>query len=120
MEIDNRPLAGLAIDVANARYPRLQFRNPYEPFHGVGENETALHCRATLALEALFRRGPGGYLVVSHGGFLNAVLRNIVGTQQPVNGTLGIWFAFSDTGFVGCSYFPGVHRWVIREFMPGE
>jgi len=120
MEMDNRPLAGLSIDVAKARYPHPQFRNPYEPFHGVGESETALHCRAALALEALIRRGPGSYLVVSHGGFLNAVLRNIVGAQPPVNSEHGVWFAFGDAGFLRCSYFPVVHRWVLQELVTGE
>ena len=119
MEMDNRPLAGLAIDVANAHYPRPQFRNPYEPFHGVGESETALHCRAALALEALIRRGPGSYLVVSHGGFLNAVLRSMVGAQPPVNSEHGIWFAFGDAGYLKCSYAPGSHRWVLRELTSG-
>ena len=120
MEMDNRPLAGLPFDVAEVRYPRPKFRNPYEPFHGVGESETALHCRAALALEALVRHGPGKYLVVSHGGFLNAVLRNIVGAQPPVNGTHGIWFTFGDTGFAGCSYAAKPHQWVLRELKPGK
>ncbi len=120
MEMDNRPLAGLPFDVAEASYPRPKFRNPYEPFLGVGESETALHCRAALALETLIRRGPGSYLVVSHGGFLNAVLRNIVGAQPPVNSEHGIWFAFGDAGFLRCSYAPNSHRWVLRELAPGE
>ena len=120
MEMDNRPLAGLPIDVAETRYPRPRFRNPYEPFHGIGESETALHCRAALALEALIRRGPGSYLVVSHGGFLNAVMRNIVGAQPPINGEHGIWFAFGDAGFLRCSYASNSHRWVFRELVAGE
>jgi 2,3-bisphosphoglycerate-dependent phosphoglycerate mutase len=119
IEMDNRPLAGLPFDVAESRYPRPVFRNPYEPFHGVGESEAALHCRAALALETLIRRGLGNYLVVSHGGFLNAILRNVVGAQPPVNGMHGIWFAFGDAGFLKCSYAPGMHRWVLRELIPG-
>lgn len=119
MEMDNRPLAGMPIDVANARYPRPQFRNPYEPFHGVGESEIALHCRAALALEALIQRGSESYLVVSHGGFLNAILRNIVGTQPPLNSEHGVWFAFGDAGFLWCSYVPSAHRWVLRELVAG-
>jgi 2,3-bisphosphoglycerate-dependent phosphoglycerate mutase len=118
MEMDNRPLAGLPFDEAEARYPRPKFRNPYEPFHGVGESEWALHCRAVSAVEKLVRRGPGRYLVVSHGGILNAVMRNIVGAQPPING-YGIWFAFGDAGYARCSYDPGTHDWTLEELKPG-
>lgn len=119
MEMDNRPLAGMPIEEAKIRYPRPQFRGPYEPFHGVGESDWELHCRAVSAVEKLVRHGPGRYLVVSHGGMLNAVLRAIVGAQPPINGH-GIWFEFGDTGYARCSYDPGGHYWVLQEFRPGE
>ncbi|HSO12125.1 MAG TPA: histidine phosphatase family protein, partial [Anaerolineales bacterium] len=119
VEMDNRPLAGLPFDVAEARYPRPKFRNPYEPFHGVGESDWALHCRAVSAVEKTIRRGPGQYLVVSHGGILNAVLRSIVGAQPPINGQ-GVWFAFGDAGYIRCSYNPKAHHWLILELRPGE
>ena len=51
MEMDNRPLAGLSFDDAEARYPQPGFRNPYELFHSVGESEWAFHRRAVSALE---------------------------------------------------------------------
>ena len=119
MEMDNRPLAGLSIEEAEARYPKPVFRNPYEAFHGVGESEIELHCRAAMALESLIRRGAGSYLVVSHGGFLNAVMRNIVGAQPPINGVHGVWFAFGDTGYIRCGYAPKSHRWILREMVQG-
>lgn len=119
MEMDNRPLAGMPIAEAKVRYPRPQFRGPYEPFHGVGESDWELHCRAVSALEKLVRRGPGRYLVVSHGGMLNAVLRAIVGAQPPINGH-GIWFEFGDAGYARCSYDRGGHYWVLQEFHPGD
>lgn len=119
MEMDNRPLAGMPIAEAKVRYPRPQFRGPYEPFHGVGESDWELHCRAVSALEKLVRRGPGRYLVVSHGGMLNAVLRAIVGAQPPINGH-GIWFQFGDAGYARCSYDRGGHYWVLQEFHPGD
>jgi 2,3-bisphosphoglycerate-dependent phosphoglycerate mutase len=119
MEMDNRPLAGMSIEDAKVRYPRPQFRGPYEPFHGVGESDWELHCRAASAVEKLVRRGPGRYLVVSHGGMLNAVLRAIVGAQPPINGH-GIWFAFGDAGYAKCSYDPGGHYWVLQELRPGD
>jgi 2,3-bisphosphoglycerate-dependent phosphoglycerate mutase len=81
MEVDNRPLAGLPFDVAAHRYPRPSFRNPYEPFYGVGESDWEIHCRAIRATEKIIRRGVGCYLIVSHGGILNAALRGIVGAS---------------------------------------
>ncbi|NWG35128.1 MAG: histidine phosphatase family protein [Chloroflexi bacterium] len=119
MEMDNRPLAGMPKGEAKVRYPRPQFRGPYEPFHGVGESDWELHCRAVSAVEKLVRRGAGRYLVVSHGGLLNAVLRSIVGAQPPINGH-GIWFAFGDAGYAKCSYDPSGHDWTLRELNPGD
>ncbi|MEW6286421.1 MAG: histidine phosphatase family protein [Chloroflexota bacterium] len=119
MEMDNRPLAGMPIEEAKVRYPRPRFRGPYEAFHGIGESDWDLHCRAVFAVQKLVRRGAGQYLVVSHGGMLNAVLRGIVGAQPPINGH-GIWFAFGDTGFVRCRYLPAGHEWTFLEFQPGE
>ncbi|MEP0804028.1 MAG: histidine phosphatase family protein [Chloroflexota bacterium] len=119
MEMDNRPLAGMPIEEAKVRYPRPPFRGPYEAFHGVGESDWDLHCRAVSAIQKLVRRGAGRYLVVSHGGMLNAVLRCIMGAQPPINGH-GVWFAFGDTGFARCEYVLGKHEWTLFEFHPGE
>jgi 2,3-bisphosphoglycerate-dependent phosphoglycerate mutase len=119
MEMDNRPLAGMPKGEAQVRYPRPPFRGPYESFHGVGESDWELHCRAVSAVEKLVRRGAGRYLVVSHGGLLNAVLRSIVGAQPPINGH-GIWFEFGDAGYAKCSYDPSGHDWTLRELNPGD
>lgn len=119
MEMDNRPLAGMPIEEAKVRYPRPRFRGPYEAFHGVGESDWDLHCRAASAVQRLVRQGVGRYLVVSHGGMLNAVLRVLVGAQPPINGS-GVWFGFGDTGFMRCQYAPAKHEWTLLEFQPGE
>ena len=47
----------------------------------------------------------GQYLVVAHGGILNAALRGIVGAQPNVDGR-GIWFALGDTGYARAAYIP--------------
>lgn len=117
MEVDNRPLAGLAYAEAETRYPRPQFRNPYESFYGVGESDWELHCRAIRATEKVVRRGPGCYLVVAHGGILNAALRAIVGAQPPINGQHGVWFAFGDTGYIKSVYQPESHGWLIEQLV---
>jgi len=118
MEMDNRPLAGLPFDVAASRHPKPDFRNPYEPFYGVGESDWEIHCRAIRATERIIRRGAGCYLIVSHGGILNAALRGIVGAHPPINGQHGIWFALGDTGYVKTVYTPAKHQWLIEELIP--
>ena len=114
MEVDNRPLAGLPFEVAASRFPRPAFRNPYELFYGEGECDWEIHCREIRAVEKIIRRGPGSYLIVSHGGILNAALRSIVGASPPINGQHGIWFALGDTGYVKTVYSPAKHQWFIE------
>jgi 2,3-bisphosphoglycerate-dependent phosphoglycerate mutase len=117
MEMDNGPLAGMRYDVAMVRYPHPAFRNPYEAFAGSGESEWDLHLRAVRAVQSVIRRGPGRYLVVAHGGILNAALRHVVGAPVPLNGQ-GIWFEFGDTGHYETVYEPGKHHWVMRATLP--
>lgn len=117
MELDNGPLAGLTFEEANRRYPRPAFRNPYEPLHGSGESETEFHTRAARAVEKIVRRGPGRWLVVAHGGILNAALRAITGAPVPLNRS-GLWFHFGDAGYVRLSYNPLQHVWALLEFTP--
>jgi 2,3-bisphosphoglycerate-dependent phosphoglycerate mutase len=114
MEMNNGPLAGISREVALTRYPKPAFRNPYEPFCGSGESDWELHCRAARAVEQVVRRGAGSYLVVAHGGILNAALRTIVGAPPTVN-RQGIWFAFGDAGYARTTYDPTQHQWIIGE-----
>lgn len=115
MERDNGPIAGLPRDVAAERYPQPDFRNPYEPFCGIGESDWDIYCRAARAVENIVRRRTGHYLVVAHGGILNSALRTIVGTQPFVN-MQGIVFGFGDTGYARLLYRPAEHLWLLREF----
>ena len=121
MEKDNGPIAGLPHQVARAKYPVPLFHNPFQP-HVVsadaGESAWAFHGRAAQALEKVIRRGSGHYLVVAHGGILNATLRCIVGAQPSVSGQ-GVEFSFGDMGYIQTLYKPNQHLWVIREFVRG-
>lgn len=119
MEMDNGPLAGLSYAEAEQRYPWPTFRNPYEPFFETGESTWEIHTRATRAVEMVIRHGPGRYLVVTHGGILNAALRHIVGSPPPLH-QHGVWFAIADTGYVHTSYDPHHHQWMIHAIDPGE
>ena len=51
MEFNNGPLAGLPFAVAEERFPRPSFRNPYQPFHGTGESDWEAHRRGSQAIE---------------------------------------------------------------------
>jgi len=114
-EMDNGPLAGLPLNEAATRYPRSIFRNPYEPIAGKGESEWGLYNRAGRAVEKVVQRGAGQYLVVAHGGILNAALRTIFGVV-PWGNDQGIVFRFGDLGYVRLTYAPGQHRWIVEEF----
>ena len=72
-----------------------------------------MHTRAALAVQNVIRRGPGRYLVVAHGGILNAAMRHVVGAWVPLNGQ-GIWFEFGDAGYYEVSYNSGTHHWLMR------
>ena len=119
MEWNNGPLAGLPFDVVEERYPQPDFRTPYMPQAGSGESGWDIYTRAASAVQKLVQRGPGSYLVVAHGGILNSALQTIVGANPSVN-RQGFAIAFGDTGYVCLAYYPDQHRWVLREFVPGE
>lgn len=92
-EWDNGPLAGLPRDEAQRRFPVPAFRHDLDPFTAQGgESQARVRARALLALEWVWQSGAANVLVVSHGGFLNSVLRELTGAQRG-------WFAFGDTGF---------------------
>ncbi len=118
MEWDNGPLAGLSFNVAEERYPRPDFRTPYTPMAGSGESGWDIYSRAARAMQKMVQRGPGSYLVVAHGGILNTALKTMIGAQPTVN-QQGFTLAFGDTGYVRLAYYPGEHRWVLLEFLPG-
>ena len=119
MEWDNGPLAGMPFDVAEERYPKPDFRTPYMPLAGSGESGWDIYNRAARAIQKLVQRGPGSYLVVAHGGILNTALHTMMGAIPTVN-LQGFAIAFGDTGYVRLAYYPGEHRWVLLEFLPGE
>ena len=119
MEYDSGAMAGLTFAEAERRFPRPAFRGPYEARAGSGESEIDIHTRAARALQNLIRRGPGRYLVVAHGGVLNAALRVITGAPHPINGS-GIWFRFGDLGYATFTYQPDRHVWTMRELVETE
>jgi 2,3-bisphosphoglycerate-dependent phosphoglycerate mutase len=95
MEVDNGPLAGRPYGDPQTQSLWRPIRNPFAPYTTTGEGESTweLHCRAIRALQRMVRRGPGQFLVVAHGGILNAALHCIVGSafRLETQAMLG-WF----------------------------
>ena len=78
MERDLGHAQGMSIDA----FLELSGRRPASPFgpvFGDGEGAWDLYLRAAGAAQAVVRRSPGRYLIVSHGGLLNAALRAMLG-----------------------------------------
>ena len=114
MERDNGKLAGLMRKDAESKFPKAPFLTPFSYFPDMsGENLVLLHARALRALDFVFKNQPGHYLIVSHGGFLNALIRVILGIQAPINDS-GVVFQFRDNGYMEIDYFEENHKWVIR------
>jgi broad specificity phosphatase PhoE len=82
------------------------FHNFYTPFDQMGETgegDWDLYLRACAGIKSLVDRPSGSFLVVSHGGLLNQVMRAISGvTPQP--NTMGVQFRFDNTGFTTVTY----------------
>ncbi|MFC4427781.1 histidine phosphatase family protein [Deinococcus navajonensis] len=92
-EWDNGPLAGLTREVALEKYPIPAFRHELDAYtRDGGESQAAIRARALQALELLWRGGGERLLVVSHGGFLNSMLRELTASGR-------LWVPFGDTSF---------------------
>ena len=116
MEKDNGVLAGESKEGADKRFPLPEFLSPfrYSP-QNTGENFVELHARAGMALSKIIGLGPGCYLLVSHGGLLNALVRNILGITYPVD-KIGCGFQFRDNGLLHLKYNETCHKWIICSF----
>jgi len=118
LEMDSGNLAGLSYEEGRTRFPVPAFVSPYDQIAGTGESGWELHARAAVAVESVVNRGDGRYLVVAHGGIINAALRTIIGTGPPVNFG-GIKFHLGDLGYVTTKYLRRHHGWTIVELASG-
>ncbi len=102
-EWDNGPLAGMGREEALERYPIPAFRHDLDPFTAQGgESQAAIRARALHALELVWNGGGQRVLLVTHGGFGNSLLRELLGMQRG-------WFAFGDTAFATLRLSRGSH-----------
>lgn len=113
MERHNGVVSGLKHDLAHERFPMPNFRNPYVKFAETGEGDWELYLRAGQALQQLLARDPGRYLIVSHGGLLNQMMKAIIGVAPHAN-YQGPQFRFGNTAFASVTYFADSHRWYIE------
>jgi broad specificity phosphatase PhoE len=100
-------------DQVHERYPGGPNTSPFELVFGSGESEWDLHIRASIAVRKIILLDPGNYLIVSHGGFLGAVLRSILGIAPTSGRTRPIRFSFENTGFAELRYNHGEARWYV-------
>lgn len=112
MERDTGKLTGMdrESDMHNQYF--LDFYTPFQAMGGTGEGDFALFIRAGKALDQLLKRPVGKYLVVSHGGILNQVLRAIIGVTPQANGQ-GVTFRLVNTAFASLTYDPETFRWTV-------
>jgi broad specificity phosphatase PhoE len=87
--------------------------SPYKSAFGTGESEWDLFLRASSAIQELLKRPPGHYLVVSHGGILNAALQSILGVSpsSPIVRTI---IRFDNTGHTKVTYDDFTQMWRIN------
>ena len=113
MERHNGMVSGMKHHEARKTYPLPEFRNPYAKFAENGEGDWELYLRAGEALQQLLQRPPARYLVVSHGGLLNQMMKAITGVPPHAN-YQGPQFRFGNTAFATLTYFSDSHRWYIE------
>jgi len=93
----------------------VNFSHPIEPVGG-GESLSDLYLRAGKAVQAILRRAPGKYLIVSHGAILNMALYHILGLSTHGN-PKSPRFVFGNTGFIELLYFPEQLQWRFLGFV---
>ena len=114
MERDNGKLAGLTWDEARDTIPTLPFTHLFKPIADTGESLWELYLRAGTALNKLMILSPGNYLIISHGGLLNMVIKALIGLTPQAN-FQGPVFRFSNTGYTSVHYHPENNNWTIKE-----
>jgi broad specificity phosphatase PhoE len=104
---------GVNYDTVRSWLTSNHLPSAYEPIHGDGESWLALYLRAGQALLNLIERPTGIYIVVSHGGFLNAVIRVILGIAPSSGRSFPPRFSFNNTGYAQLEYDDDFARWSI-------
>lgn len=116
IERDIGQLAALDNERIDAHYANPRSNSPYHDAFGLGgEAQWQIYLRAGQALQNVLQRPPGAYLVVSHGGLLNALLSTIFGLSPQRFGS-GIAFYFNNTSYADLTYSAEAHKWLLQRF----
>jgi len=116
LEMDNGILAGLPFFITKEKYPKKKHKAITERSpENSGENILELHSRAILALNSILSRNAGKYLIVSHGGILNTILRIIFNQPFPVDENRIGW-KFGDNGWLHIKFETEKNKWTVVQF----
>lgn len=110
-EVDCGNMSGITIDQLRGMDGQRPDRvNIFTPLGETGETWWNFYLRAGEFLHRLLERPPGRYLIVAHGGTLNALLHAMLGIN-PRAGRQTPAFQFDNAGFATVTYDPGNHNW---------
>lgn len=118
-EINNELPKDMAFQQTNEGFKLPIFENLFGYGKLKGESYWNLHSRSMVALEKVLQYRLGKYLIVAHGGILNAAIRMIIGAQPPVKGN-GLYFQFGHLGYIRIEYKDTENMWIIKEFNMGK
>ncbi|NIS81458.1 MAG: hypothetical protein GTO14_14930 [Anaerolineales bacterium] len=104
---------GVDYETVRAWYEDRPLPSPYEPSFEDGESAWDLFLRAGEAVQSVLQMPAGSYLVVSHGAFLNAALRVIIGLAPASGRILPVRFRFDNTGFAELNFDKEMARWTV-------
>jgi 2,3-bisphosphoglycerate-dependent phosphoglycerate mutase len=105
---------GKSYDEVSALAKEAPHRSPYTPVFDSGESDWDLFLRASMAIQNLLRREPGRYLLVSHGGLLNAAMHSILGIPPSPSGYRSI-LRLDNTGYATAEYNRSSDHWIILQ-----
>ena len=116
LERDVGQMSELQKEEVDRRYENPISRSPFQDAFGLGaEGQWQLYLRAGQALQVLLQREPGRYLVVSHGGLLNALIYSVLGIAPDAYGH-GPRFIIRNCGFTDLLYKGDHHQWTLLGF----
>ncbi|MFP3854262.1 MAG: histidine phosphatase family protein [Anaerolineales bacterium] len=84
----------------------------HQPAFQGGESRLDLHLRAAAGLRSILTRPPGRYLVVAHGGILNALIHVVLGLA-PSGRSLLPRFAHHNGGYSLLGYDTELGQWTF-------
>lgn len=87
-------------------------RSVYEPAFETGESDWDLFMRASTVIQNVLQRDPGRFLLISHGGLLNAAIHSILGIPPSASGHRSI-IRLANTGYATTEYDRNADRWIV-------